>query len=146
MGRFKKLSHTVWSCKYHIVWCPKYRYKILEGELAKEVEQKTREVCEWKKVEVCELNVQKDHVHAVLEIAPKYSVSEIMGTIKGKSAISMFQKFREMRKKQYWGNHFWSRGYCVSTVGLDEKTIRKYVKYQEEQERKEEAQQLNFGF
>ena len=146
MSRFKKQSHAVWECKYHLVWCPKYRYKILEGELAEEVEKKVREVCEWKKVNVMELNVQKDHVHVVLEIAPKYSVSEIVGIIKGKSAIRMFQRFKEMRKKRYWGNHFWSRGYCVSTVGLDEKRIRRYVKYQEEQERQEEAQQQEFGF
>ena len=146
MSRFKKQSHSVYECKYHVVWCPKYRYRILEGELALAVEKRVRDVCAWKGVAVVELNVQKDHVHAVLEIPPKYSVSEVMGTVKGKSAIRMFQRFRDLKKKRYWGNHFWSRGYCVSTVGLDEERIRKYVKYQEEEERREESQQMEFGF
>ena len=92
------------------------------------------------------LIVQKDHVHVILEIAPKYSVSDVMGMLKGKTAIKMFQSFPEMRKKPYWGNHFWARGYCVSTIGLDEEKIKKYVEHQEDQERQEEAQQQEFGF
>ena len=118
---------------------------MLDG-VKKFVEESIRSLCEWKKIEVLELNVQKDHVHAVLGIAPKVSVSEAMGMLKGKSAIKLFQNFPGMKKKPYWGNHFWARGYCVSTVGLDEKTIRKYAQYQERQERAEEKQQLNFGF
>lgn len=128
-----------------ITWCG-VRYRILEGELVREVEKKIRDVCEWKDVRVAELNVQKDHVHVVMEIPPRYSVAEVMGTVKGKSAIKMFEKFKDLRKKRYWGNHFGGRGYCVSTVGLDEKVIRRYVKYQEEEERREESHQLEFGF
>ena len=146
MGRFKKLSHAIYYCKYHIVWCPKYRYRVLLEEKAKFVETSVRMLCEWKEVGVEALNVQKDHVHAILEIPPKYSVSDVMGMLKGKTAIKMFQNFPEMRKKPYWGNHFWARGYCVSTIGLDEEKIKKYVQHQEDQERQEEAQQQEFGF
>ena len=146
MGGYKKLSHAIYECKYHVVWCPKYRYRVLMGELGKFVEEQLRLLCSWKEIEVLELNVPKDHVHTVLGIAPKYSVSEVMGMLKGKTAIKIFEHFPGMKKKPYWGNHFWARGYCVSTVGLDEKTIRKYVRYQEEQEKKEESLQQEFLF
>ena len=132
--RFKKLSHSIYECKYHVVFCPKYRHKILEGEVGKYVERLLYRLVEQKdKVEIIELNVQKDHVHMVIEIPPKYQVSGIMGYLKGKVAIRMFEKYKSIGK-QYWGRHFWSRGYCVSTVGLDEEKIIKYVKWQEEQE------------
>ena len=146
MGRFKKLSHAVYDCKYHIVWCPKYRYRVLLEGKAKFVEVNVRMLCEWKELEVEGLNVQKDHVHVILGIPPKYSVSEVMGMLKGKTAIKMFQKYPEMKEKPYWGNHFWARGYCVGTIGLDEEKIKKYVQYQEDQERQEESQQQEFGF
>ena len=84
-------------------------------------------------------------MHVILGIAPKYSVSEVMGMLKGKTSIKMFQRYPEMKKKPYWGNHFWARGYCVSTIGLDEEKIKKYVQYQEEQEWQEESQQREFG-
>ncbi|HCI44195.1 MAG TPA: IS200/IS605 family transposase [Candidatus Omnitrophica bacterium] len=146
MGRFKKLSHAVYDCKYHIVWCPKYRYRVLLEEKARFVEASVRMLCGWKELEVEALNVQKDHVHVILGIPPKYSVSDVMEMLKGKTAIKMFQRYPEMKKKPYWGNHFWARGYCVSTIGLDEEKIKKYVQYQEEEERQEESQQLEFGF
>ena len=101
MGRFKKLSHAIYDCKYHIVWCPKYRYRVLLEEKAKFVETNVRMLCEWKMLEVEALNVQKDHVHVIVGIAPKYSVSEVMGMLKGKTAIKMFQSFPEMRKKRF---------------------------------------------
>ena len=86
------------------------------------------------------------HVHMILSIEPKMSVSSAMEILKGKTAIKIFKSYPGLKKKPYWGNHFWSRGYCSSTLGLDEEKIRKYVKYQEEQEKKEEAQQLGFDF
>jgi putative transposase len=92
-----------------------------------------------------ELNVQEDHVHMVLSIPPKHSVSEVMGILKGKTAIKLFKSFPVLKKKPYWGNHFWARGYCVTTAGIDEEKIRKYVKYQENKEREEEQEQRNFG-
>src|SRR4030042_4205115 len=142
MSKYKKLSHVIYYHVYHIVWTPKYRYKIMEGKLKEFIEENIRKLCEWKHAEILELNIQMDHVHIVVFLEPKMSVSEFMGTIKGKLAIKIFQSFAGLKKKPYWGNHFWSRGYCSSTVGLNEEQVRKYVKYQEEQEKKEEAQQL----
>jgi len=92
-----------------------------------------------------ELNVREDHVHAVVNIPPQLSISEVMGILKGKTAIKLFKSYPTLKRKPYCGNHFWSRGYCVSTVGLDENKIRRYVKYQEENERLEEDQQQEFG-
>jgi putative transposase len=96
------------------------------------------------KGEVIELNVQIDHVHLLTLIPPKISISDFVGTIKGRTAIRVFNQFRELKQKPYWGNHFWSKGYCVDTVGLDEEKIRKYVKYQERQEKRQEQQSLKF--
>lgn len=129
MKQFKRLAHAVWRCKYHIVWCPKYRFRILKGEIGKSLREIIRQLCEWKKIEILEGNIQVDHVHLVLEIPPKYSVSEAVGFLKGKSAIKIFDHHQEL-KKRYWGRHFWSKGYCVSTVGLDEDQIRQYVRHQ----------------
>ena len=122
-----------------MVWCPKYRYRILKGEVGRFVEKTIRSLCEWKKVEILELNVGEDHVHLVAVMPPKLSISGMMGILKGKTAIKLFKSYPVLKKKPYWGNHFWSRGYCVSTIGLDEEKIRRYVKYQEENERLEEA-------
>ena|SRR3989304_1481255 len=138
---FKKLSHTLYQCKYHIVFCPKYRYQILGGEVGSYVSQEIYSLCKQKDgIEVLEANVQADHVHLVLSIAPKYGVSQFMGFLKGKLALRVLSHFPDLRKR-YWGNHLWSRGYCVSTVGLDEEKIRKYVQWQEGQEKQQESRQ-----
>jgi putative transposase len=138
MSRFKKLSHTIWHCKYHIVWVPKYRLRILEGVVAEEVRSCIRAFSEIQKAEVVELNVCKDHVHLLVLIPPKVSVSNFVGTIKGRTAIRVFNRFRKLKHKPYWGNHFWAKGYCVDTIGLDEEMIRKYIKYQERKEKRSE--------
>ena len=143
MSRFRKLSHTIWHCQYHIVWVPKYRLKILEGKLAAEVEHCIRAFTQQQGCEVVELNVRPDHVHLLAMVPPKVSISNFVGTVKGRTAIRVFNKFRNLKKKPYWGNHFWAKGYCVDTVGIDEEMIRKYVKYQERQERIAEKRQLN---
>ncbi len=145
MAKWKKIAHVVYQCSYHIVWCPKYRFRIMKGQVGKYIDQRIRSLCEWKGVEILELNVMEDHVHMIITVPPKISVSEMMGILKGKTAISLFKNFPTLKKKPYWGNHFWSRGYCVSTIGLDEDKIRRYVKYQEENERLEESQQREFG-
>ena len=129
MERLPKLAHAVYDCKYHLVWCPKYRFRLLTGEVGRSARDIIKQLCEWKKIEVLEGNVQKDHVHLVLSMPPKYSVSEMVGFLKGKSAIKMFDKYLDL-KKRYWGRHFWAKGYCVSTVGLNEEQIRKYVRWQ----------------
>jgi putative transposase len=135
MSRFKKLSHTIWYCMYHIVWTPKYRYRILKGEIKTEVEKCIRIFSDQKKCLIEELNVQEDHVHLMVMVPPKVSISELIGTLKGRTAIRVFNKFKHLKNRPYWGNHFWSKGYCVDTVGLDEEMIRKYVKYQEKKDK-----------
>ncbi len=142
MSRFKRLSHTLWHCQYHIVWTPKYRFRILEKAVSEEAEHCIRTFSEQKSCDVLELTIQRDHVHLVVMVPPKISLSDYLGILKGRTAIRVFNKFRKLREKPYWGNHFWSRGYCVDTVGLDSDKIRKYVKYQEAQERKVESNQL----
>ena len=141
MSELQKLAHAVWQCKYHLIWCPKYRFKILNGAIRNSVGEILQQLCEWKKLEVLEMNVQEDHVHLLLSIPPKHSVSEVVGFLKGKCAIKIFDKHLEL-KKRYWGRHFWAKGYCVSTVGLDEKRIRKYVKWQKEKDRRIEQLKL----
>jgi putative transposase len=144
MGKYRRLAHAVYQCTYHVVWVPKYRFRILAGDIAEFMERDIRTLCEWKDVEVLELNVQVDHVHAVLSIPPKVSVSSFMGFLKGKLAIKVMKSYPRLRRKPYWGNHFWARGYFVSTVGLNEDLIRRYVRYQEEQERREENERRDY--
>ena len=138
MSRFRKLAQTIWHCQYHVVWVPKYRFRILRDEVAEEVENCIRAFSEQQGCEVVELNVQPDHVHLLALVPPKVSVSGYVGTLKGRTAIRVLNRFRKLKEKPYWGNHFWARGYCVDTVGLDAEMIRKYVKYQEEKERQSE--------
>jgi len=140
MSRFRKLSHTIWHCQYHLVWVPKYRHRILLGEIANEVAECIKAFSEQKGIEILEMNIQSDHIHLITMIPPKISVSDYCGIVKGRTAIRIFNKFKELKKKPYWGNHFWTEGYCVDTVGLDAEMIRKYVKYQEKEERKKESQ------
>ena len=125
-----KLSHVVWNCKYHIVFLPKYRYKFFSQEVKEAVRDEIKKLCIWMKVIIVEGKVCKDHVHLCLSIPPKYNVAEIIGTIKGKTSIRLFNKFPEM-KKRYLGCHFWARGYYVDTVGRNEEVIREYIKNQE---------------
>ena len=142
MSRFRKLSQSIWHCQYHIVWVPKYRHRILKGELAKDVENLIRAFSDQQKCEIIELNVQIDHVHLLVMIPPKISISTYVGILKGKVAIRILNKFKKLKQKPYWGNHFWAKGYCVDTVGLDSEMIRKYVKHQEKKEKRVEQQSL----
>ncbi|MBJ6368812.1 IS200/IS605 family transposase [Snuella sedimenti] len=146
MNKYKKLSHVIYKCEYHIVWVPKYRLRILKGTIKTLVERDIRSLCEWKGCEVQELNIQEDHVHLLVSVPPKVSISKLMGILKGKIAIKLFKSYPELKQKPYWGNHFWARGYFVSTVGLDEEMIRKYVKHQEKEERIVEENQQKFDF
>lgn len=126
----KSLSHTVWDCKYHIVWVPKKRRKVIYGKLRKDLGSILRRLCEYKGIEVIEGTLCIDHIHMCLSIPPKYSVATIVGYLKGKSAMILFEKYSRL-KKNFKGHSFWARGYYVSTVGLDEGKIRKYIKDQE---------------
>jgi putative transposase len=143
VSRFRRLSHTIWHCQYHIVWAPKYRYRILVGAVKEAAEVGIQAICGFAGCEVVELNVQRDHVHLVVMIPPKVSVSNLVGRLKGQTSIKLLHQFRQMREKPYWGNHFWFKGYCVDTVGLDADMIRKYVRYQEEKEKQLEQLQLS---
>ena len=141
--RFKKLSHTIYECKYHFAICPKYRFRIFKGELTEYTKQQIYILCGQKELlEVLELNVQEDHIHLVMSIAPKYSVSSVMGFLKGKLSLRLFQRYEKLGKR-YWGHHLWARGYCVSMVGLNEQQIREYVRWQEKKEKEIEKRQLN---
>ena len=146
MSRYKKLSHVVYKCDYHIVWVPKYRYRVLTGAIKEMVEHDIRMLSEWKSSEVIELNVEPDHIHLIISVPPKISISTLMGVLKGKLAIKIFKSYPVLKKKPYWGNHFWARGYLVSTIGLDEDKIIRYVKHQEEEEKRIENQQKGFDF
>jgi putative transposase len=125
------------------VWVPKYRYRVLPGKITEEVDLCEREQTRQMNCEVQELNVQADHVHLIVQIPAKLSISDYMGRLKGKSAIPVFSAFRNLRQRRYWGNHIWAQGYCVGTVGLDEAMIRKYVKWQEKQEQRQEELRFN---
>jgi len=145
MGRYRKLTHVVYKCEYHIVFVPKYRFRILTGAVRSFVEQNIQLICSWKEVIIEEMKVQPDHIHMVVSIPPKISISDFMGILKGKTAIKLFKSYPNLKKKPYWGNHFWARGYFVSTIGIDEELIKRYVKYQEEEERKNEQDHDNFS-
>lgn len=146
MSEYKKLSHVVYRCDYHIVWVPKYRFRILTGVIAQLMEEDIRMQSEWLKCEIKEISIQRDHIHILVSVPPRVSISKLMGTLKGKTAIKVFKSYPELKRKPYWGNHFWARGYFVSTVGLDEEMIRRYVRYQEKQEKEIEEQQQRFDF
>ena len=126
----KSLAHTKWMCKYHIVFTPKYRRNVIFNKLRKDIIAIIKDLCKWKGVEILEGNACSDHIHLVLSIPPKYSVSAIMGYLKGKSAMMIFDRHANLKYK-FGNRHFWSTGYYVSTVGLNEATIKKYVREQD---------------
>ena len=124
------LSHTKWLCKYHIVFTPKYRRKAIFGQYRESIGQILRQLCNYKGVEIIEGHLMPDHVHILVSIPPKYSVSQFMGYLKGKSSLMIFDGHANLKYK-FGNRHFWAEGYYVSTVGLNEATIRKYIKNQE---------------
>ncbi len=125
MSRFEKLTHVLWHCQYHIIWVPKYRYRVLKGPVGQEVYNGVQVFCGQLGCRIVELNVQLDHVHLLVKVPPKISISKLMGVLKGRTALRVFTKFSYLRKKPYWGNHFWAKGYCVDTVGINPDMIRK---------------------
>ena len=129
MHQWESLSHVKWECKYHVIFIPKYRKKVLYGRLRKQVGAILRNLCRQRGVELIEGRLMPDHVHMCLAIPPKHSVSSVMGFLKGKSAVRIHRGVLGERKVT--GLHFWAPGYCVSTVGLDERTIREYIRRQE---------------
>ena len=123
------LSHTTWNCKYHIVFAPKFRRQVIYGKLKTDIGKILRELCERKGIEIIEAECCKDHVHMLVQIPPKYSVAEIMGYLKGKSSLIIFDRHANLKYK-YGNRHFWCRGYFVDTVGKNAKRIEEYIRNQ----------------
>ena len=136
------LSHTTWKCKYHIVFAPKYRRKVFYKEKRREEGKILRELCEWKKIKIVEAEVCPDHVHMLLEIPPKYSVSSFVGFLKGKSSLMLYERFPELKYK-YRKREFWCRGYYVDTAGKNTKRIAEYIKHQLDEDQM--AEQMTMG-
>ena len=141
MRDWQSQSHVRWYCKYHVVFVPKYRKKSLYGTLRRDIGNILRGLCVQHGVELVEGHAMSDHIHLCLSIPPKYSVANTVGFLKGKSAIQIHRKYLG-RPKQFTGLHFWARGYCVSTIGLDEQVIREYIRNQEEEEKRQESLRL----
>jgi putative transposase len=137
MRDMQSISHVRWYCRYHVVIVPKYRKKAIFGSLRKGIGGILRELCDQEGVELIEGHAMADHVHLCLSIPPKFSVANTVGFLKGKSAIRIHREYMG-RERNFTGYHFWARGYYVSTVGLDEKTVREYIRKQEEDEKRQE--------
>ena len=135
MDESESLSHSKWECKNHVVFIPKCRRKTLYEQLRPHLGEVFRKLASYKESRVEEGHLMQDHVHMLISIPPKYSVSQVVGYIKGKSAIHLARVYGE-RKRNFTGQHFWARGYFVSTVGRDEEMIREYIRHQEEEDRR----------
>jgi len=141
MNDYESLSHTRWECKYHIVFVPKYRRKLLYGQLRKDLGAVLRELAAQKESKVEEGHLMVDHVHMLMSIPPKYSVAQVVGYIKGKSAIQIARRYMG-KLRNFVGENFWARGYFVSTVGLDEEKIREYIRTQEKEDQRLDQLQM----
>jgi putative transposase len=135
MNLYESLSHTKWECKYHVIFIPKYRRKALYRQLRAHLGQVFRELARQRQCEIEEGHLMADHVHMLLSIPPKYSVSQVMGYIKGKSAIHI-ARVHQGRRRNFVGQHFWARGYWVSTVGRNEAVVRKYIQEQQKEDQR----------
>ena len=141
MRQVNSLNHTRWECKYHIVFIPKYRKKVLFGKIRLELGEIFHSLARQKESLIEEGHLLPDHVHMMLSIPPKYAVSQVVGYIKGKSAIHIARRYSG-RQRNYIGQHFWARGYFASTVGRDEQVIRDYIRHQEKEDKRIEQMQL----
>ena len=141
MSDYRSLSHTKWDCKYHVVFIPKYRKKRIFGAIRRRLGAVFRSLAEQRESRIEEGHLLPDHVHIMISIPPKYSVAQVIGYIKGKSAIHIAREFAG-RTRNFVGQHFWARGYYVTTVGRDEKVIREYIRRQEQEDRRQEQLRL----
>ena len=132
------LAHKKWVCKYHIVFTPKYRRKMIYNQLRADIQTIIKDLCKWKGVEIIEGNMMPDHIHLLLSIPPKYSVSNFMGYLKGKSAMMIFERHGNLKYK-FGNSNFWATGYYVSTVGLNTATIQKYIREQDKMDQMEDS-------
>ena len=136
------LAHRKWECKYHIVFAPKYRRQVIYGKIKQDIGQMLRKLCEYKGVEIIEDEACKDHIHMLISIPPKYSVSQIMGYLKGKSSLMIYEKYANMKYK-YGNRHFWCRGYYVSTVGRNRRAIEQYIRNQLQEDYAEDQMSIS---
>ena len=127
------LAHTKWNCKYHVIFAPKYRRRVIYGKIKADIGIMLRKLCEYKGIEILEAEACTDHIHMLISIPPKYSVAQIMGYLKGKSSLMIFEKYANMKYK-YGNRHFWCRGYYVDTVGRNKKAIEEYIRNQLQEE------------
>ena len=134
------LAHTKWNCKYHIVFAPKYRRQVIYGKIKADIGKMLRKLCEYKQIEILEAEACKDHIHMLISVPPKYSISQIMGYLKGKSSLMIFEKYANLKYK-YGNRHFWCRGFYVDTVGRNKKVIAEYIRNQLQEDK--EAEQLS---
>ena len=134
------LAHTQWNCKHHIVFAPKYRRQIIYGKIKADIGKMLRKLCEYKQIEILEAEACKDHIHMLISVPPKYSISQVMGYLKGKSSLMIFEKYANLKYK-YGNRHFWCRGFYVDTVGRNKKAIAEYIKNQLHEDK--EAEQLS---
>ena len=141
MRDWQSQSHVKWYCKYHVVFVPKYRRRAIYGNLRKQIGRILRELCQHKGVEIVEGHAMADHIHLCLSIPPKFSVANTVGFLKGKSAIRIHREHLG-QSRNFTGLHFWAKGYCVSTVGLDEQTIVQYIRNQEAEDKRLEQMRL----
>ncbi len=141
MSDYRSLSHVKWECKYHVVFIPKYRRKVIYGELRKSLGKVFRTLAEQRESYIEEGHLMADHVHIMISIPPKYAVAQVVGYIKGKSAIHIARTYTG-RRRNFVGQHFWARGYFVSTVGRDEAAVREYIRNQEREEQRAEQLRL----
>ena len=123
------LAHTTWNCKYHIVFAPKYRRHVIYGKIKVDIGNMLRKLCEYKGIEIIEAEACPDHIHMLISVPPKYSVAQIVGYLKGKSSLMIFEKYANMKYK-YGNRHFWCRGYYLDTVGKNKKAIAEYIRKQ----------------
>ena len=137
MSNYRKLQHSEWECKYHVIFIPKYRRKVLYGTIRQYLGDVFRRLAREKESEIEEGHLVADHVHMMISIPPKYSVAQVVGYIKGKSAIHIARHFGE-RRRNFVGQHFWARGYFVSTVGRDETVIREYIRDHEREDQRQD--------
>ena len=134
------LAHTKWNCKYHVVFAPKYRRQVIYGKIKADIGKMLRKLCEYKQIEILEAEACKDHIHMLISVPPKYSISQIMGYLKGKGSLMIFEKYANLKYK-YGNRHFWCRGFYVDTVGRNKKVIAEYIRNQLQEDK--EAEQLS---
>jgi len=143
MKDWQSQAHVKWECKYHVVIVPKYRKKVMYGKLRHQIGEVFRQLCRQKGIELLQGHAMADHVHMLLSVPPRYSIAMTIGYLKGKSAIRIHRDYSKVRGTLF-GRSFWSRGYCVSTVGFDEESVRRYIEEQEEHDKRQEQGPLMF--